>query len=132
MSDHEHEKGCPEGGERSHCGKCCTDDDGEGPGCVFSAVDKVEYAPDAIVSSTLADNDAGTMTVFAFDAGQRLSTHSAPYDASVYVIDGEAEITVGGETFTVGEGQMTIMPADVPHAVAAEKQFKMILIMFRA
>lgn len=98
----------------------------------FNLAAKVDYAPDSVVSSTLADNDAGTLTLFAFDAGQRLSTHSAPYAAIVQVIDGEAKITVDGEEHCVEAGEMLIMPADVPHAVEAEKRFKMVLTMFRA
>ena len=91
----------------------------------------VEYAEGAIVSRTLAKNDAGTITLFAFDAGQELSEHSAPFDAFVHVLDGEAELIIGGKTVTAGAGELVVMPADVPHAVKAPKQFKMLLTMLR-
>lgn len=97
----------------------------------FPVAERVEYAADSIVSSTLVDTDTGTLTFFAFDAGQRLSTHSAPYDAIVQVVEGEAHITVGGVEHSVAAGQMLVMPADVPHAVEARVPFKMILTMFR-
>ena len=114
--------GCPHGPENGPAGRVPQP---------FSIAERVEYATGSIVSSTLVDSDAGTLTFFAFDAGQRLSTHSAPYDAIVQVVDGEAEITVGGVTCTVAAGQMLVMPANVPHAVAARVPFKMILTMFR-
>jgi quercetin dioxygenase-like cupin family protein len=98
----------------------------------FVLAQRVEYADQAIVSSTLVDGEAGTLTVFAFDAGQHLSTHSAPYDAIVQVLDGEADITVGGVEHKVGAGQVIIMPADVPHGLRAPGRFKMLLTMFRA
>jgi len=92
----------------------------------------VSYADGSIVSRTLAENSAGTLTLFAFDAGQELSEHSAPFDAVVQVLDGEVELTIGGEPVRVEAGQMAIMPADVPHAVKAAKRLKMLLTMFRA
>ncbi len=92
----------------------------------------VEYAEGSIVSRTIADNDAGTLTLFAFDAGQGLSEHSAPFDAFVHVLDGEAELVIGGETVRAGAGEFVVMPANVPHAVAAPKRFKMFLAMLRA
>ena len=73
----------------------------------------------------------GTITVFAFDKGQSLSEHTAPYDAVVQVIDGRAHLTIGGEDVTVAAGQVIIMPANVPHSVAAEERFKMVLTMIR-
>ena len=91
----------------------------------------VRYGDGSIVSRTLADSDAGTLTLFAFDAGEGLSEHSAPYDAYVQVLSGEAELTIGGAKVRVGAGQMALMPADVPHAVDAAEQFKMLLIMLR-
>jgi len=92
----------------------------------------VEYAKDSIVSKTILDKSAGTITLFAFDKGQRLSEHKAPYDAVVQILDGMAKLTIGGRETDVPAGQIIIMPADVPHAVAAEEKFKMMLIMVRA
>jgi quercetin dioxygenase-like cupin family protein len=92
----------------------------------------VEYAADSIVSKTLVDTNAGTITLFAFDAKQGLSEHTAPYDAVVQIIDGEAEITIGGNAICTGEGEMVIMPANVRHALRAVKRFKMLLTMIRA
>ncbi len=93
--------------------------------------DMVAYQQGSVVSRTLIKKDAGTVTLFAFDGGQGLSEHSAPYDALVNVIDGEASIFIGGERHQVKEGEMLVMPADVPHAVKAEMPFKMMLVMIR-
>jgi quercetin dioxygenase-like cupin family protein len=92
----------------------------------------VEYSADSIVSKTLIDTKAGTITLFAFDAGQGLSEHAAPYDAVVQIIDGDAEITIGGTAVHASEGDMVIMPANVPHALHATNRFKMLLTMIRA
>lgn len=92
----------------------------------------VQYAAGSIVSRTLAENKAGTLTLFAFDRGQGLSEHSAPFDAVVHVIDGEVELTIGGAAVRARKGQLVIMPANVPHAVRAVKRFKMLLTMLRA
>ncbi|MDZ4198236.1 MAG: cupin domain-containing protein [Kiritimatiellia bacterium] len=92
----------------------------------------VDYATGSVVSKTLLDKKAGTLTLFAFDAGQGLSEHTAPYDATVQVVDGEGEFTVGGVAQTVKTGQLLIMPANVPHSVSARGRFKMLLIMIRA
>ena len=91
-----------------------------------------DYADGSIVSRTLAENEAGTLTLFAFDDGQGLSEHSAPFDAIIHVLDGSAELTIGGEAVTAAAGQMVVMPANVPHAVKAVTRFKMLLIMLRA
>ena len=91
----------------------------------------VEYARGSIVSRTIAESEAGTLTLFAFDAGQALSEHSAPFDAIVQVLDGEARLTIGGKTVRVRAGEIAVMPANVPHAVDAAKRFKMLLIMIR-
>ncbi len=91
----------------------------------------VGYADGAIVSKTLLDKPTGTLTLFSFDAGQGLSEHTAPYDATVQILDGQAAITIDGKTQTVTAGQMIIMPANVPHALQAEVRFKMLLIMIR-
>lgn len=92
----------------------------------------VEYAANSIVSKTLIDTKAGTITLFAFGAGQGLSEHTAPYDAVVQIVDGEAEITMGGNAVRANEGNMVIMPANIPHALQAIKRFKMLLTMIRA
>ncbi len=92
----------------------------------------VEYAENSIVSKTILDKPAGTITLFAFDRGQKLSEHTAPYDAVVQVVDGAARLTIGGEDVNVSAGQIIIMPGNVPHAVAAEEKFKMLLTMIRA
>ena len=92
----------------------------------------VAYAEGAVVSRTLAKSEAGTLTLFAFDAGQSLSEHSAPFDALVQVLDGEVELTIGGEPVRATAGQLVVMPANVPHAVKAVQRFKMVLTLFRA
>ena len=92
----------------------------------------IEYAADSVVSKTLLDKPAGTLTLFAFDAGQRLSEHTAPFDAVVQVVDGQGVITINGTEHTVDAGQIIIMPANIPHAVTAEQKFKMLLTMIRS
>jgi len=92
----------------------------------------IEYSADSIVSKTILDKPVGTITLFAFDRGQKLSEHTAPYDAVVHVLDGRSQITIGGKNQSVSEGQIIIMPANVPHAVNAEERFKMLLTMIRA
>ena len=92
----------------------------------------IDYQAGAVVSRTLADKAAGTITIFAFDSGQGLSEHSAPYDAFVYAVDGEASVTISGEKHRLIEGQMIIMPANQPHAVRAVTAFKMLLVMIRS
>jgi quercetin dioxygenase-like cupin family protein len=91
----------------------------------------VQYAADSVVSKTILDKPIGTITLFAFDRGQRLSEHTAPYDAVVQIIDGEGKITIGGRELKLTAGQLVIMPANIPHSVAADEQFKMLLIMIR-
>ncbi len=92
----------------------------------------IEYSAGSVVSRTLKENKAGTITLFAFDAGQGLSEHSAPFDAVVQVIDGEGRFIIGGEEHDLKSGQLIIMPASVPHAVRAKQKFKMLLTMLRA
>jgi quercetin dioxygenase-like cupin family protein len=92
----------------------------------------IGYAPDSIVSKTVVDRPVGTITLFAFDRGQKLSEHTAPYDAVVQVIDGRARLTIGGQDKEVATGDLIIMPANVPHAVTASERFKMMLTMIRA
>ena len=91
-----------------------------------------EYATGAIVSREIVNKKVGTLTVFAFDAGQGLSEHSAPFDAIVQILDGSSEWTIGGEPASCGAGEIMIMPANVPHAVKAEQRFKMLLTMIKA
>ena len=91
----------------------------------------VAYAEDAIVSKTLMDKKAGTLTLFAFDAGQGLSEHTSPYDATVLIVEGEGVLTIGGKRVVARAGELVIMPAGVPHDVRAEARFKMLLIMIR-
>lgn len=91
----------------------------------------IEYASGSVVSKTLLDKKTGTLTLFSFDAGQGLSEHTSPYDATVHIIEGEAELTIGGKQVKAKAGELVIMPASVPHSVRAEKRFKMLLIMIR-
>jgi quercetin dioxygenase-like cupin family protein len=91
----------------------------------------IDYSDGSVVSKTLLDKKAGTLTLFAFDAGQGLSEHTSPYDATVYILDGTARLTIGGEHVYAETGQMVIMPANIPHDVQAEARFKMLLIMIR-
>jgi quercetin dioxygenase-like cupin family protein len=91
----------------------------------------VDYQKGSIVSRTLIDKKSGTVTLFAFDEGQGLSEHTAPFDALVYIIDGEARITISGTPVSVQGGETIIMPANEPHALRAVKKFKMMLIMIR-
>lgn len=92
----------------------------------------VDYAADSIVSKTILDKSTGTITLFAFDKGQKLSEHTSPYDAVVQIIEGEASITIGTENINISEGQIIIMPANMPHSVAAKEKFKMLLTMIRS
>ena len=94
--------------------------------------DLVTYQNGAVVSRTLLSAEGGTVTAFAFDAGQGLSEHTAPYDAMVIVIEGTVDVEVSGESHHLNEGDMIIMPANKPHALKAMTKFKMILIMVRA
>ena len=92
----------------------------------------VDYSPGAVVSKTLIDRKTGTITLFAFDQGQGLSEHTAPFDAVVQIVEGQAELIVGGRSVTPSAGEMVIMPANVPHAVKAHQRFKMLLTMIRS
>lgn len=94
--------------------------------------DLVAYQDGAVVSRTIIDKNEGTVTVFAFDEGQRLSTHSAPYDALLEIVDGTGVITIEDREFEVQTGEQILMPADKPHAVAGRGRFKMVLVMIRA
>ena len=91
----------------------------------------VGVQPGAVVSRTVISKPAGTVTLFAFDQGQGLSTHSAPYDAMVWVLDGEVDITIDGQSLRAKPGDMVIMPANRPHALNALQPFKMALVMIK-
>ncbi len=91
----------------------------------------VEYQEGAVVSRTIMDKPQGTVTLFAFAEGEGLSEHTTPYDALVQVMDGEVEITIGGKAFHLGEGEMIVMPAEIPHALRALGRFKMLLVMVK-
>jgi quercetin dioxygenase-like cupin family protein len=93
--------------------------------------DHITYSPDAVVSKTLVKKKTGTITLFAFDKGQELSEHTAPFDAIVQIVDGQAELTISGEIIAAQAGELVIMPANIPHAVKAIAPFKMLLTMIR-
>ncbi len=92
----------------------------------------VEFAQGSVVSKTLVDKKITTLTLFAFDTGQGLSEHQAPFDAIVQIIEGKARLTIGGKEVIVSAGEMIIMPGNIPHAVHADERFKMLLTMIRA
>ncbi len=92
----------------------------------------IEYQEGSVVSRTLIDKKAGTVTLFAFDQNQGLSEHKAPYDALVYVIEGEVEITISGKPLTLKQGEITILPANELHALTAKTKFKMLLTMIKS
>jgi quercetin dioxygenase-like cupin family protein len=100
-------------------------------GKAFNLKESVDYGDGSVVSKTLIKKDIGNVTIFAFDAGQGLSEHTAPFDAMVYILDGEAEITIGGQPQDVVAGEMLIMPANIAHALHAKTPFKMLLVMIR-
>lgn len=100
-------------------------------GVPIDLVNDIEYSDDAVVSKTLINKKTGTLTLFAFDAGQGLSEHTSPYDATVYILDGEALLIIDGKEVKASAGEMVIMPANIPHDVQAKERFKMLLIMIR-
>jgi quercetin dioxygenase-like cupin family protein len=102
------------------------------PTQVLKLLDLTDYQPGSIVSRTIIDKKTGTVTLFAFDQGQGLSEHTAPFDALVCLLDGEAEITISGRPFRLRAGEMLIMPANEPHALKALQRFKMMLTMIRS
>lgn len=101
-------------------------------GQAIRLVDLADYQEGSVVSRTIIESKAGTVTFFAFDEGQGLSEHTAPFDALVYLLEGEAEITISGKLVDVKGGEMVMMPANEPHALRAPKRFKMILTMMRS
>ncbi len=98
----------------------------------FGLADAVQYSAGSIVSKTIIDKQVGTVTLFAFDGGQGLSEHTAPFDALVQVVEGKAVISIGRIDHVLTAGQAVIMPAQVPHAVKAQEKFKMLLTMIRS
>jgi quercetin dioxygenase-like cupin family protein len=94
--------------------------------------DMIDYQQGSVVSREIIKGKTGTVTLFAFDEGQGLSEHTAPFDALVYLAEGEAEITISGKLFRLHQGQMIIMPANQPHALHARRKFKMLLVMIRS
>lgn len=99
---------------------------------VLNSKDVIEYQQDSIVSRLLINNDMGSVTLFAFDEKQKLSEHTAPFDALAYVLDGEAEISISGKKYILKQGDFIIMPAHKPHAVTAITRFKMMLTMIKS
>lgn len=99
---------------------------------VQSLKKSIDYQHGSVVSKTIIDKPTGTVTLFAFDAGQGLSEHTAPYDAMVYVVEGKAAVTISGKQNLLVEGDMIIMPADRPHALEAVERFKMMLVMIKS
>ncbi len=93
--------------------------------------DAADYQARSVVSQTLLKSPAGTVTLFAFDKGQALSEHTAPFDAAVQILDGTAEVVIGGKPYRLSAGDFIIMPANIPHAVTAVERFKMLLTMIR-
>jgi len=100
-------------------------------GQTFKLIDLADYQDGSVVSKQIIKKDTGNVTFFAFDEGQGLSEHTAPFDALVHIIDGEAEITIDHNPITVVAGEMVIMPANKTHALKAIRRFKMILIMIK-
>ena len=108
------------------------DEKGSIMGKALELKDLVSFQDGSVVSKTLIDRGIGTITLFSFDKGQGLSEHTAPFDAFVQVVEGEAEITISGVAQTVRSGEIIIMPADQPHSLKAAERFKMLLVMIRA
>jgi quercetin dioxygenase-like cupin family protein len=107
-------------------------DEGTASAEVKQLAELLQYQDGSIVSRVLLKNKGGTVTLFAFDVGEGLSEHTAPFDALVVVTDGEADVEIAGESFRVRQGETIILPANRPHAVKAVSRFKMLLIMIRA
>ena len=99
---------------------------------VFNFSGSVDYADGAIVSKTVLKKQTGNISLFAFDKGEALSEHTAPFDALIQVVDGRGEIIIGGKSYFIETGQSIIMPANIPHAVKAVERFKMVLTMIKS
>jgi quercetin dioxygenase-like cupin family protein len=97
-----------------------------------SLVEMVDYQKDAIVSKTIIEKNTGTVTLFAFDTGQGLSEHSAPFDALVQILEGEVEIGISGKPHHLKQGEIIVMPANEPHSLKAVSKFKMLLTMIKS
>jgi len=102
-----------------------------GKGKVLNLEEMVEYSSGGVISKQVLKNQSGNITLFSFDKGQGLTEHTAPFDAIVQVLDGEAQITIGGNSNIVRKGESIIMPANVSHALQAVEQFKMLLTMIK-
>lgn len=101
-------------------------------GQVVNLPDLIDYQAGSVVSRTIIDKKAGTVTLFSFDEGEGLSEHTAPYDALVYILNGEADIIISGKPVRLKKGELTLMPANRPHALSAITKFKMLLIMIKS
>jgi quercetin dioxygenase-like cupin family protein len=99
---------------------------------ILNLKEMASYQNGSVVSKEIMRKQTGTVTLFAFDKGQGLSEHTAPFDALVTIVDGQAEITISGNPITVKEGEMVIMPANEPHALKAIEKFKMLLVMIKS
>ncbi|MDX9880613.1 MAG: cupin domain-containing protein [Prolixibacteraceae bacterium] len=102
-----------------------------GKGKVLNLEEMIEYSSGGVISKQVLKNQSGNITLFSFDKGQGLTEHTAPFDAVVQVLDGEAQITIGGNPSLVRKGESIIMPANVSHALQAVEQFKMLLTMIK-
>lgn len=100
-------------------------------GAILDMDEMIEYSTGGVISKQVLKNDAGNITLFSFDKGQGLSEHTAPFDAMVEILDGEAEISIDGKPLILTTRQSVIMPADIPHALYASKRFKMLLTMIK-
>jgi len=100
-------------------------------GKILKLAELLDYQKGSVVSMTLSDRKTGTVTLFAFDKGQGLSEHTAPFDAIVQIIDGKAQIRISGRSFSLKKGEMIIMPAGEPHSLKGSARFKMLLTMIR-
>lgn len=97
----------------------------------FSMTEKVQYAEGSVVSKIIIRNDKGNVTLFAFDKGEFLSEHTAPFDAIVQILDGQGQVVIDGKPFDLNLGESIIMPANIPHSVHATERFKMLLTMIK-
>lgn len=102
-----------------------------GTSTIFAPVESIDYAVGSVVSKTIVKKPSGNITLFAFDEGEGLAEHSSPHDALVQVVDGKVEITIGGVIFNLQAGEGIILPANIPHSLAAKEKFKMMLTMIK-
>ncbi len=101
-------------------------------GEIKKMADVIDYQSGSVVSKTIIKKETGTVTLFAFAEGEGLSEHTAPHEAMAYLLEGEAEVSIAGNSFHLKQGDMIILPADKPHALKATKKFKMLLVMIRS